>query len=357
MAEGYYDYVKKNYIYHYVDHLGNVRVSFSRSAGAGLQFEEAQDYYPFGMLHRARNGMSNPYQYKYNGKELQETGMYAMDFRHYMPDIGRFTGMDLLSELKYDVTTYRFGNNNPIFYKGPTGLYEIDSNGNVKITNSSEISNFISYLNHNSGASVDNMFSYITNPNNGFAQDLPGVVMNFEQGSNSKRVWQNSGDIIFSQQQQAANNLSLFKGNISILGHELNSFDRGFLEAGKSNFMSGSAWAGYTGLNVEKYNALLKTTFQQEQSFSSLRYVAKTLKKVEIAGKVFGWGGVGLSFIEDYKENKLGWGTGAKVAIGAAYIYLGPIGVAYSIVDLSVGAATGTTLTDRIAGGVDEALK
>ena len=70
-----------------------------------------------------------------------------------------------------------------------------------------------------------------------------------------------------------------------------------------------------------------------------------------------GWAGVGLSVIEDYKENKLGWGTGSKVAIGAACIYLGPIGIAYSIVDLSVGAATGTTLTDRIAEGVDETMK
>ena len=280
-----------------------------------------------------------------------------MDWRQYMPDIARWNGMDLLSELRYDSTPYRFANNNPIFYKDPTGLYEVDANGNIKITDAGEISNFMSYLNHNSGANVNNMFSYITNPDNGFAQDLPGVTITVQRGGNVSNAWQNAGNTIWSQQKQAANNLSLFNGNVSILGHDLNNFDKGFIGADNSNFMSGSAWAGYAGLNLEKYNALLKTTFRQEQSFSSLKYVAKTIKNVETAGKALGWAGVGLSVVEDYRENKVGWGTGAKVAIGVASIYFGPVGVAYSIVDLTVGAATGTTLTDRIAEGVDEAMK
>jgi hypothetical protein len=32
-------------------------------------------------------------------------------------------------------------------------------------------------------------------------------------------------------------------------------------------------------------------------------------------------------------------------------------GLAYAIIDLGIGAATGTTLTDRIATGVDNAIK
>ncbi|WP_228445184.1 RHS repeat-associated core domain-containing protein [Chryseobacterium shandongense] len=46
----------------------------------------------------------NAYQYKYNGKELQETGMYDYDWRQYMPDIGRWNGMDQLTE-KYRSTS------------------------------------------------------------------------------------------------------------------------------------------------------------------------------------------------------------------------------------------------------------
>ena len=55
------------------------------------------------------------YNYKYNGKELQETGMYAMDWRNYMPDIGRFAGQDRFTEVMPDWTPYRFAFNNPIW--------------------------------------------------------------------------------------------------------------------------------------------------------------------------------------------------------------------------------------------------
>ncbi|AYZ11965.1 hypothetical protein EGY05_08525 [Chryseobacterium arthrosphaerae] len=34
------------------------------------------------------------YQYKYNGKELQETGMYDYGVRMYIPDIGRWGVVD-----------------------------------------------------------------------------------------------------------------------------------------------------------------------------------------------------------------------------------------------------------------------
>ncbi|CAM3148915.1 RHS repeat-associated core domain-containing protein [Chryseobacterium flavum] len=62
--------------------------------------------------------------YKYNGKELQETGMYAMDFRYYMPDIGRFSVADPLSAMTPGWTPYRFGFNNPVNFSDPSGLFE-----------------------------------------------------------------------------------------------------------------------------------------------------------------------------------------------------------------------------------------
>ncbi|MGI9582585.1 hypothetical protein ACR1PO_15425 [Chryseobacterium sp. RRHN12] len=46
-------------------------------------------------------------------------------------------------------------------------------------------------------------------------------------------------------------------------------------------------------------------------------------------------------------------GTIAKVALGVGLIYAGPIGIAYGITDLTVGIITGTTITDRIASGID----
>jgi RHS repeat-associated protein len=57
---------------------------------------DTNDYYPFGMsflkptVRTVYDPMAIPYNYKYNGKELQETGMYDYGARFYMPDIGRW---------------------------------------------------------------------------------------------------------------------------------------------------------------------------------------------------------------------------------------------------------------------------
>jgi len=47
-----------------------------------------------------------------------------MDFRQYDQALGRFNVMDALSEMAYEQTPYRYGFNNPVFWKDPSGLFE-----------------------------------------------------------------------------------------------------------------------------------------------------------------------------------------------------------------------------------------
>ncbi|MFP3833593.1 RHS repeat-associated core domain-containing protein [Chryseobacterium sp. SIMBA_028] len=112
---------------------------------------DANDYYPFGMNHlktgNAFFGVGSYKNYKYNGKELQETGMYAMDFRHYMPDIGRFTGMDRLSDIMPDWTPYRFAFNNPSYFSDPTGLFEKGGNALATCPTCPNTKEFQPYIN------------------------------------------------------------------------------------------------------------------------------------------------------------------------------------------------------------------
>ncbi|WP_170233011.1 hypothetical protein, partial [Chryseobacterium lathyri] len=129
-------------------------------------------------------------------------------------------------------------------------------------------------------------------------------------------------------------------------------FIEGIKYSDKSNFLSGSALIGYTGLHLNKYEAFLRFG-AKGGSISTLRNLSKNLKTVGKAGKYLGYLGVGLSIIEDVSDNKVGWGTVAKVALGIGLIYAGPIGIVYGITDLTVGAITGTTITDRIASGID----
>jgi RHS repeat-associated protein len=127
-SEGYYDFENNAYIYHYTDHLGNVRLSYTDTNKDGIiqprqyhvqqcdgpwdpwnppncidywkpgEIVEANTYYPFGLLHNYTATTQNAYQYKYNGKELQETGMYDYGSRMYMPDLGRWGVVGPLAE-------------------------------------------------------------------------------------------------------------------------------------------------------------------------------------------------------------------------------------------------------------------
>lgn len=61
------------------------------------------------------------------GKEWQDElnlNVYALDYRQYDPALGRFSSPDVLAEKGYSVSPYRYGFNNPVFWRDPLGLYE-----------------------------------------------------------------------------------------------------------------------------------------------------------------------------------------------------------------------------------------
>jgi RHS repeat-associated protein len=101
-----------------------VRISYFNN-GSGAEVLEENNYYPFGLKHEGYNALAgNPtYNYKYNGKELQqESGMYDYGARFYMPDIGRFGAHDPLSELQFAYSPYNYVYGNPIRFTDPTGM-------------------------------------------------------------------------------------------------------------------------------------------------------------------------------------------------------------------------------------------
>ncbi|WP_089755607.1 RHS repeat domain-containing protein [Chryseobacterium soldanellicola] len=121
-SEGYFNFENNKYIYNYVDHLGNVRISYFNN-GSGAEVLEENNYYPFGLKHEGYNALAgNPtYNYKYNGKELQqESGMYDYGARFYMPDIGRWGVVDPRSQYTHEAYNYVW--NNPISFNDPTGM-------------------------------------------------------------------------------------------------------------------------------------------------------------------------------------------------------------------------------------------
>ncbi|NIF04019.1 RHS repeat-associated core domain-containing protein [Chryseobacterium sp. Tr-659] len=142
-AEGFYNFEKEEYVYNLKDHLGNVRYNIARADGGGRVLMEESNYYPFGLKHEGYNndsylahyGMKNTY--KYNGKELQETGMYDYGARNYMPDLGRWGAIDPLSDSYAGWSMYNMVLNNPVSNIDPDGMrvftdYKLLQNGQVK---------------------------------------------------------------------------------------------------------------------------------------------------------------------------------------------------------------------------------
>jgi len=141
-SEGFYNFERGEYVYHYTDHLGNIRLSYSAADGGGIAVLEESNYYPFGLKHQGYNDGSllndfgTNYHYKYNGKELQEAGMYDYGARFYMPDIGRWSVVDPLAEKYSSISTFTYVANNPIIFVDPDGndiiIYYMNSKGKME---------------------------------------------------------------------------------------------------------------------------------------------------------------------------------------------------------------------------------
>jgi RHS repeat-associated protein len=156
-AEGYVNFDSGVYkhVFNYTDHLGNVRLSYTKDVVTGLPtIMEENHYYPFGLKHTNYNvavmklrganvlpdaSLIPKNKYKYQGQELQDElglNMYAMDMRLYDPAIARWTVIDPITHL--DESSYTAFSNNPVFFADPsgaspiynstTGQYVIDGN-------------------------------------------------------------------------------------------------------------------------------------------------------------------------------------------------------------------------------------
>ncbi|MEQ8574016.1 MAG: RHS repeat-associated core domain-containing protein, partial [Fulvivirga sp.] len=109
---------------------------------------QKDDYYPFGLTFNSwqRSATAKENRFKFGGKERQtelDLGWDDFHAKQYDPAIGRMLSVDPLSEYTPNWTPYRFGFNNPIRYSDPSGMSEVDENGNFTYTDPDEIANVL----------------------------------------------------------------------------------------------------------------------------------------------------------------------------------------------------------------------
>ncbi|MFZ4928949.1 RHS repeat domain-containing protein [Chryseobacterium sp. Mn2064] len=183
----FYTGLENCYIYRYKDHLGNTRISFAKDSTGALEITDTNNYYAFGLNHIS-GGLSNSYfggyhSYKYNGKELQETGFFDYGARMYMPDLGRWGVVDPLAEKMTRYSPYNYVFNNPLRFIDPDGR---EAEGWIKDKKTGEVSwdkNTNSQKEFNKNyKGRENSFAYVSNKNDSSKYTLPNgsgsLVMN-----------------------------------------------------------------------------------------------------------------------------------------------------------------------------------
>ncbi len=163
---------KNNYIYSCTSCINSAEVL------------EENYFYPFGLLHNYSGTTQNPYQYKHNGKELQEDGSYDFGARMYMPEIARWGVIDPLAESYRRWSPYHYAMDNPIRFTDPDGMGSYDSEGQWH----SEMEGFYNYHNFSS-AYRPKSFSQNTGDGSGEGNGggggdtaLANIIINFLRG-------------------------------------------------------------------------------------------------------------------------------------------------------------------------------
>jgi RHS repeat-associated protein len=193
-----------NYVFNYTDHLGNVRLSYTKDPQTNqLKIMEENHYYPFGLKHSVYvhsskkdfkmsdlgGSLDTPVLeqvtdmknlYRYNSKEWQDElglNMYDMDLRQYDPAIARWVVQDPVTH--FDYSPYNAFDNNPVFWADPSGADAVNI-GYDRMVDSQDLMGSV----HWSGG-----FQEIENEGGGESETQKGTPSSSEQ-----RASQDNGD-------------------------------------------------------------------------------------------------------------------------------------------------------------------
>jgi RHS repeat-associated protein len=106
------------YFYH-PDHLGSTSIITDKN-GVATQFVA---YMPYGESFVDEHSSRREQPYKFNGKELdEEVGLYYYGARYYEPEVGKFYGIDPMTEKYPNVGGMVYCHSSPVIMVDPDGM-------------------------------------------------------------------------------------------------------------------------------------------------------------------------------------------------------------------------------------------
>jgi RHS repeat-associated protein len=338
------------------------------------QVTTANDYYPFGLRMEGvvnNTSLSNATgQYTYNGGSAWQNGAgnfanyLSTPLREYDPVLGRFNGIDIMAAKYAGLSPYVFALNNPVYWSDPSG---------ADVT-WREIESILAFLWNSPHGGSWSRTEYderigITHGGEGDRGDCLGCSLftappvYVANGSGGYTVYVTTGQAYYSNYENMQG--STFINTISLPAYKFDhgqrnrdAFADGFLNPdSKTDFNQASNYSDFFG-TVFIDGVRLGTAIEKlgTTGANALAKLSTTLAGAKTLGKYVGFIGAGLQAIEGFTEDgNFTSGDLAKVLIGVG-MAVSPFGWAYAAIDLGVGLATGTTITDRIGSAVDNVV-
>lgn len=303
--------------------------------------------------------------------------MYDYGWRQYMPDLGRWNGMDQLSEKFHSYSPYAYVMNNPISFFDPDGRDVKETNDGWTFTGS-DINLIFSYF--KSGGGFSNMSSQLDTYFGGGGGGMSGGISNFWGSFNGGNVFGGVNVSGGTLSWWTNSNASYGGNNIQGLdGHRTKIDQSGFNSFMSNNGYNSSSWDwqkmndGINGfafgneIKTQMMDYAVRNNYKSARSFKefealretqkSWRYTntlgkggAKYLSVVKGLGTALGVVGAVDAGIDFY--NNPTPGNFLKLSVNTALL----VGKVNPIVAVGVGLLDVTGATDYMYESVDNAL-
>lgn len=351
------------------------------------------------------------------GTEINRTTqLYDLEYRHFDPLLGRMNGVDPMATKYASLTPYNYANNDPVYFNDPLGddlyvptwLYNLamqgmrtagmaprnvmdgggggvfgggggmgswaDSYGGgaawspgggwTPLTNGQALEAGINYNNqHNSWG------SQFASTMSASPQYGAGTFMfDYNGGTYGGNYHTENGKVVsvaLSSLAQAGNGgwYSTSQTEVTVFGEAQaiesgwNQFWSGF--AGSQNSTDFSSATTVTSTALFWVDGVGSSVKYSARTFGELRNVVRAEKFFKPLGVVGGIVTTSMTAYDAAQDGNISNGDWFKIGAGVLQVGLAftPVGwgvLAYNGVDLLVGITTGTSVTDRIANGIDK---